>query len=505
MAILPKNAPNLGLQPKSPTDNITTQPPKLPPGQVRVSTPTVPNTTQGGQTNQVGSFQGVPITGGTDAQIQAQIQTIKSGGSQSQLQNQIGDIQTQLANKQSQLTQAQNAGYSGNTPIQYDANGRIISNVPQGNQQINQSDNKTYAPNNGLQGQLITGLANRANQPSPQYEEAYNKAQDINQQIAQLNADYGKQTSNIEGSPIDLSLATGQQGILQRLFAAKQSALSGQYQGATNLMNAANTQQQLQQQALQQAGQLNAPVVSQYGQQIFNPAQGVPTNNAGGSLNPINNIQSLAQQVISGQLSPQQAYAMGGGVQNFEGALNQEIQRQSSGFNTAQAQGKYEANQGAATTQGSQIQQYKSSLQQGRNLQAQFTDLLTQFGLNPQDLNMANRVIQAVANNISDPRYKVLNNYVNDIANTYSQILTPPGGTSTDTTRSIATSMIDATMRGTSLIDVMKTLDQQAEAKIAGIPTAGGYGSNSAPSGATSGTLPSGASYVFENGRYVKK
>lgn len=126
-----------------------------------------------------------------------------------------------------------------------------------------------------------------------------------------------------------------------------------------------------------------------------------------------------------------------------------------------------------ASQQATQIAGYTSALQQGQNLQSQLSDLITTFGLNPNDLNVANSGIQKIAQNTSDPHYKQLQNYVNDIANTYAQILTPPGGSSTDTSRGIATSMLDATASGTSILDTMKSLDQAAQAKIAGVSTTG--------------------------------
>lgn len=137
----------------------------------------------------------------------------------------------------------------------------------------------------------------------------------------------------------------------------------------------------------------------------------------------------------------------------------------------------------AATSQGEQVQQYKSALQQGQNLQAQLSDLITTFGLNPSDLNVANAGLQKIASNTSDPHYQQLQNYVNDIANTYAQILTPPGGSSTDKTRSIATSMLSATAKGASIMDTMKSLDNAANAKIAGVSTLGSSSSGSSTGG----------------------
>ncbi len=152
----------------------------------------------------------------------------------------------------------------------------------------------------------------------------------------------------------------------------------------------------------------------------------------------------------------------------------------------AQGQG-YNANTSAAlaASQQTQVQQqqtYKSALQQGQNLQSQLTDLIKTFGLNPNDLNAANSVIQTIAKNTSDSRYQVLQNYINDVANTYAQVLTPTSGSQTDTTRSIAASMLNQTASGTSIQDVMKALDNAAQAKIAGVVTAGGGNTGSSSS-----------------------
>lgn len=161
----------------------------------------------------------------------------------------------------------------------------------------------------------------------------------------------------------------------------------------------------------------------------------------------------------------------------------------------------------AQGAQGAQVEGYKSALQQGQNLQSQLGDLITSFGLNPADVNAVNSGIQAIARNTSDPRYQILNNYINDIANTYAQILTPPGGSATDTTRGIAASMLDATAKGTSILDVMKSLDAAANAKIAGTPTYQGSQSAQNTGSFSEGQTASSGGYdfVYRNGKWVPK
>lgn len=145
------------------------------------------------------------------------------------------------------------------------------------------------------------------------------------------------------------------------------------------------------------------------------------------------------------------------------------------------------ANVQSAKDQASQINAYKSAQQQGQNLAAQATDLITTFGLNPSEINKVNGAIQLIAANTSNPQYKMLNNYLADISSRYSQILTPPGGTSTDTTRAVASGMLDSLASGSSLKQVLDSLDQQANAVIAGVPTSFGNNSSGGSTGGGNG------------------
>jgi hypothetical protein len=186
------------------------------------------------------------------------------------------------------------------------------------------------------------------------------------------------------------------------------------------------------------------------------------------TFNPQTDATNYAKAVINHQISLADARsAMSYAGSSANNYLNSAIIAQGGNPTTLEAQA------GVQGAQATQVEGYKSALQQGKNLQSQLNDLITQLGLNPSDLNLANIGIQKIAANVSSPGYKILSNYVNDIANTYSQILTPPGGSATDTTRGIAASMLDATAKGTTIMDVMRSLDSAAEAKIAGTQTIG--------------------------------
>lgn len=238
--------------------------------------------------------------------------------------------------------------------------------------------------------------------------------------------------------------------------------------------------------------QLGAP-----GQAYYTPGQ---TNTSGGgapATAPAGYTQSAWNQYI-------QDYASGNfgaipsdvtGNVNISGQLQAAVQSQNPGFSYNSALGAGQGAQTVASNQGTitagqntQIANYKSAQQQGKNLASQASDLINQFKLNPSDLNAANGAIQKIALNTSNPQYQILNNYLNDISARYAQILTPPGGASTDTTRAVATGMLNSLASGTSLQTVLNALDQQANAVIAGVPTTGGSGTSATPSAAPAGT-----------------
>lgn len=288
---------------------------------------------------------------------------------------------------------------------------------------------------------------------------------------------------------IPLEFQTGREGAYQLLnggrLQAEQAAVTNdlagvgqnisgvqtQQAGANQAGGLANTQNSQQIGALGAAVSSTQPQLGSYGQTYYQPTQAGQTGTQG-NLDPQTQAASLAQKVMSNQMTYDQAissmgYAGSAGTTFLNNAIT------SAGGNPLSLQAQGTTQQGIISTQGQQVAGYQSALQQGQNLQSQLSDLITTFGLNPNDVNAVNAGLQKIAQNTSSPQYKILSNYVNDIANTYAQVLTPPGGSATDTTRGIATSMLDATASGQSLLTVMKSLDAAAQAKIAGVTTTG--------------------------------
>ena len=97
------------------------------------------------------------------------------------------------------------------------------------------------------------------------------------------------------------------------------------------------------------------------------------------------------------------------------------------------------------------------------------TQIATSNNLNPSNLNAVNGVIQAIAQNTSNPQYQTLLNQMTDVVNTYAQVLTP---SNTDASKATAQTLLNSLAQGSTVSQVISGLDTQAQAKIGGTQTA---------------------------------
>lgn len=325
-------------------------------------------------------------------------------------------------------------------------------------------------------------LANMSATSSPQYQAALAQYGTANQDLANLRTDFARQTANIGGSRTNLQEAGGEQGLLQNLEAGKEAALTGEMNAAIAAAQAATGQQGTQQQGLGAAAGFAQPQLAGFNQQMFNPITGQFTG--GGSMNDA--VQGVVQKLKNNQISyPDALNVLSGYGQGGMNALQAALPP---GFNVNQST----ATGASQQAQTGQQQQYQSASQQAKNLGSQLTQLITSAGINPNDLNRLNSFVQSVAANTSDPNYQTFHNLVNDLANRYAQILTPAGGSVTDKTRDIASSLLDSSQSGQSILQVMNNLDAQAQAVISGTTTAYGTNNTNTTSGAGSGSQPAG-------------
>lgn len=176
--------------------------------------------------------------------------------------------------------------------VYYDANGQFITDTKapiSGASPVY----TPFAPNTGLYGQLISGLAN-APQQNPAVQEAIKNLQDIKSQYAATGA-------QIMGTPgLGQQEAQGEQGLLNQLYTQKVGA-------AQEALANALQSQNLQQQALGQAAGFAAPQAVPYSSQFVSPFSGQPVIQ-GGTTGNLNDAASLyASRVLSGGMTYDQA------------------------------------------------------------------------------------------------------------------------------------------------------------------------------------------------------
>lgn len=229
------------------------------------------------------------------------------------------------------------------------------------------------------------------------------KALEAGKNAGGYNAETKKEESDVENNPnYTGGLGLGLSGQIERNRGAQGAELLSEAQTAASLAATAK----------------GTPTA--FGQGVFNPSTNtIEGGNNTTNLNPINNIDSIADQVISGQISPSQAYSLGGSVPNFEGALNQAIIAKNPKADLATLQGSYDAKQQNTTTSGTAptnaaADLYKSTYPQLQQLKTT-TNNIGQFGnlllshmvapdgtnINPSNVKYANQTIGQIRSQLS--------------------------------------------------------------------------------------------------------
>lgn len=307
--------------------------------------------------------------------------------------------------------------------------------------------------------QAYGGLYGIATNGSPQFQQASNnvKGLQLTQNEIASNPNLAAEVASGRGQALTGEINAAQTSVQNALAQQAQQITAGNDAGSlantntANQISAANdagnlglTNQSQQITAANNTGTLTAPQLGQYGQGYYNPLTGQSAGgNSGGALNPINNVQSLAQQVISGQISPSQAYAMGGSVANFPGLLNQAINGINPNFNTGSAQARYDANQSNRTLQGTApvsagAQGFGQATQDYNNVKLQVNNvdslgnLLVQTGsgqnINPFQFAPANQALNTFQSSLSSEGQAQFKSSLAAFAGVASQLLANSSG-----------------------------------------------------------------------------
>lgn len=318
-------------------------------------------------------------------------------------------------------------------------------------------------------------LSDVKNNPNVAAEVSVGRGQALGQTLSQEQTALAQNVQNAlagQGQQIQAGNEAGTLGLntqAQQISAANQAGalgLSDQSQRLDALNNVAGA---------------TAPVQVPYGTQYGTPEQIIAGQNtgSGGALNPLNNVQSIAQQVVSNQISPSQAYSMGGSIQNWQGVLNQAIQQIKPGFNTANAEGQYSANQQNTTTSGTTPTNAASSVYQDTYKQLldlqnttsnvdQFSNLLLSSmkspdgsQINPTDAKFANKTLAEIKGQLSDQQQAVFDNTYASLKSRVSGLLAMGGSEIPTQITADANKILDGSLPLKSLSAVLSRISTE--------------------------------------------
>lgn len=484
--VTPGAPPAVGVTAKSPTDNVKPPASTLPTPQVKSATSTVPKAP-------VIKAPATP-TGSSPYDASGHV-TLPSGA----VLDRSGNIVTAAGGNNGSNTGGGNSTQGvtpgptlGPTPAPVDFQGLY-------GQLITQLMNKSQAPNadyTNTQQQLIS----QSQQPSQAYIDAQNEAKRISDQQTQLSKDYAQKDANIQGTAGFLTQATGLEGILQRQYDLGQNALASQYQGATNRLGAANTQQSIQQsgltsalgaantqQQIQQNGLLGAAGFAQpqqvpYSNQYINPITGQPIGGGAGANGSLQDAVSRAVSMINSGTSYNDAAAtLSGYGQGGLNALNQALPQ---GFDITQSNAKAQA--GAASTLqtgtiGGELQKSAETVKQHMStLKDAYSQLGAQFGI-----PLLNAGVNAIATQFGSGALQSYNIALQNVRDELAKIL--GGGSSTDGSRATAHALLPDNMTPQQIDAAIKTSTELMNSKISEYTKVSGSNTGGGSSGSTTG------------------
>lgn len=333
------------------------------------------------------------------------------------------------------------------------------------------------APIKGLFSTVASSLAGSGDANAALGQNAQNIASDAAAQIA----DTGRQGARFAAgqrttgtSPV----AEGNAAVTAQTTAAEQQAIAAGANVALQGNQQALSAQGQTQSALSSAGNLTQPNPASYGQAVFDPVTG--TYSGGGSnLDPQTQATSLAQKVMSGQMTYDQAISSlsyaGSVGSNF---LNNAITQAGGNPLTLQATGSAQQSniqtQGTLNTQiGAQgVQQatqnyvaaktsYDTASQQATNLQ----NTLSTTGIN-QNPQFVNQKINALQNQLGSANYASFITALNETKQAYTSLLSSVGASTPTVNGQQATDIFNENSTPAQINAAIDALNTASYAKL---------------------------------------
>lgn len=338
------------------------------------------------QGSSVGSYKGVAIRPGTDAEVAEQVATIDRGG---------------------------NLGVRAKMPEQ---NIKVPSPTLPKNQKVPEPPKPLYA-------QLIEDLQKRGKEGDRAIGKAASDLTAFRQGTSQKIAD-------IKSDPIPLEFQQGRAQVVQQASAEKEAAMS---QGIQNLIQARG--QDLT--ALQQAAALAAPIQVAPGTTAYSPVTG---DSVAGGLGGYTDYQAaqnffgLQSQYPDAKIQYNPALTPQQNLQNAQQVLSSSPTYQKSTYGVPGQQSI-----AGATSVNANVAGYTDAYQNYQNLTSQLSyaegnadnllNIMQTAGINPQDARFVSKPINDIKRQLSSPQQQAFDVALKETQGAFASILFQGGGT----------------------------------------------------------------------------
>lgn len=190
------------------------------------------------------------------------------------------------------------------------------------------------SPNLGWYGQHVNKLADMSNQPGAAYSDAQRNYQGAVQDLKNFDLRTNQAVSGEYQKAIPLNFQQGRAQVIQNQAASDRAALGSAVTGASNALGAANTQQDMQQNALGTAIGAGAPQAQTPGTSVWDPISGTWKNQfIGGDQGGGQTLDSIVDRIGSGGQGYTEGIATARSLGIPEEVIRNKLQQKHPGFN----------------------------------------------------------------------------------------------------------------------------------------------------------------------------
>lgn len=346
---------------------------------------------------------------------------------------------------------------------------------------VSQQPSAQQAPQT-LNQSVVTALANSGTAPGTAYTNAQGQYNQDVQNLKSFQQSVADKNKAIMSTPGILGQAIGQEANIGQANAAQEAALQGAITADTNVLGAANTQQQTQQSALNEAAGFTQPQ-SQFGL-LTNPQTGQPLNAqlvqgaVQTAIGLVNDGASVNDPQVQALISPFGFL----GAEGLNQAQQAIAQSQGTTYNPttqaagAQAQASNVGTEGTASTQVA-ASGYASTLPVYQQASTDFTTAdqqagnllktLSDTGINSTNATDYNTTINGLATKLGSTQTTAFTTALTEAQQAYTKLLSSVGAATPTVNGEAATSVLSPSSTPAQIAESIDKLNQAAYAKLA--------------------------------------